>query len=103
PQPPEYIGKPIDAVIRLRTGPSLYVADGDLLPDPTPPSVSISTASLSGTTLSVGGAQGLPPGNWASDPPGDAVFPVVPTAGPNQPYLDIREASVGDNGTNLTF
>ena len=99
----EYIGKPINAVIRLRTGPSLFAAQGNLLPNPTPADVAINSATLSGSTLSVAGTDGLPPGNWASDPSGDASFPVVPVASPNHPALDIREASAGDNGTNLTF
>src|SRR5207249_7889691 len=44
PNPPEYIGKPLNAVIRLRTGPSLFAAQGNLLPDPTPANVSITSA-----------------------------------------------------------
>jgi uncharacterized repeat protein (TIGR01451 family) len=100
----QYIGKPIDAVLRLRTGPSLFAAQGNLLPDPRPANVTIGGASLSGSgTLSVSGTQGLPPGNWSSDPAGDAPFPVVPVASANHPALDILEASAGDNGTNLTL
>ncbi len=99
----QYIGKPIDAVIRLRTGPSLFAAQGNLLPDPTPANVTIGSASLSGGSISVSGTQGLPPGNWSTDPAGDAEFPVVPVASANHPALDILEASAGDNGTNLTF
>ena len=99
----EYIGKPINAVLRLRTGPSLFAAKGNLLPDPTPPNVTIGSVTRSGTTLAVGGTHGLPPGNWSSDPAGDARFPVVPIASANHPALDILQASAGDNGTNLTF
>lgn len=98
----EYIGKPINAALRLRTGPSLYAAKGNLLPDPTPANVAISSATANGGTLSVQGTHGLPPGNWASDPAGDAPYPVVPISSPNHPALDIREASVSDDGTNLT-
>jgi len=103
PQPAEYIGKPINAVIRLRTGPSLFAAQGNLLPDPTPANVAITSASLSGGNLSVGGTQGLPPGNWATDAAGDAPFPVIPVTSANHPALDILEASASDDGTNLTF
>jgi hypothetical protein len=103
PNPPEYIGKPINAVIRLRTGPSLFAAQGNLLPDPAPANVAITSAVVSGGILSVLGTQGLPPGNWASDPAGDAPFPVVPVASANHPALDILEASVGDDGTKITF
>jgi uncharacterized repeat protein (TIGR01451 family) len=103
PNPPQYIGKPIDAVIRLRTGPSLFAAEGDLLPDPTPADVTITTASRALGTLFVSGTQGLPPGNWSTDPGGDARFPVVPLASTNHPALDIREVSASDDGTNLTF
>ncbi len=104
--PGQYIGKPINAVIRLRTGPSLFASQGNLLPDPAPANVAINSASLSGSTLSVSGTHGLPPGNWTTDPAGDARFPVwLPNgqAGPNHPALDLLEASAGDNGTNLTF
>ena len=101
--PGQFIGKPINAVIRLRTGPSLFASQGNLLPDPTPANASITSATLSGGTLSVSGTQGLPPGNWASDPAGDASFPVVPVASPNHPALDILEASAGDDGSNLMF
>jgi uncharacterized repeat protein (TIGR01451 family) len=101
--PGQFIGKPINAVIRLRTGPSLFGAQGNLLPDPTPANVTINSASLSGGTLSVSGTHGLPPGNWTTDPGGDAAFPVVPVASANHPALDILEASAGDNGNNLTF
>jgi uncharacterized repeat protein (TIGR01451 family) len=101
--PGQFIGKPINAVIRLRTGPSLFAAQGNLLPDPTPANVAINSASLSNGTLSVGGTHGLPPGNWTNDPGGDAAFPVVPVASANHPALDIREASAGDNGRDLTF
>jgi hypothetical protein len=103
PQPPQFVGKPINAVARLRTGPSLFAAKGNLLPDPTPADVAITSASLLGGTLSASGTQGLPPGNWATDPANDAVFPVVPTLGPNQPALDIREVSASDDGSSLTF
>jgi len=103
PQPPEYIGKPINAVIRLRTGPSLFASQGNLLPLPTPANVAITSASASSGTISVAGTHGLPPGNWASDPAGDAPFPVVPVASANHPALDILEASVGDDRTNITF
>lgn len=103
PDPPQYIGKPIDAVIRLRTGPSLFAAQGDLLPDPAPGNVTIDSASQALGTLFVSGTQGLPPGNWATDPGGDARFPVVPVASMNHPALDILEATASDNGTNLTF
>ena len=103
PQPAEYIGKPINAVARLRTGPSLFAAKGDLLPYPKPANIAISSVALAGGTLSVQGTHGLPPGNWATDAAADAVFPVVPVAGPNQPALDIREVSASDDGTNLTF
>ena len=101
--PGEFIGKPINAVIRLRTGPSLFAAKGNLLPNPTPANVAITSLTRSGTTLSVSGTHGLPPGNWSSDAAGDARFPVVPLASANHPALDILEASAGDNGTNLTF
>jgi uncharacterized repeat protein (TIGR01451 family) len=103
PNPPEYIGKPINAVIRLRTGPSLFTSKGTLLPDPTPPEVAISSAVVGGGTLSVGGTQGLPPGNWSTDPAGDAPFPVAPVPSANHPAMDIREVSASDNGTNLTI
>jgi hypothetical protein len=99
----EYIGKPINAVIRLRTGPSLFAAQGNLLPEPTPANVAITSASRSGGTVSVAGTHGLPPGNWAPDAAGDAPFPVVPVTSANHPALDILEASVGDDGTSLTF
>ncbi|HEY2940307.1 MAG TPA: hypothetical protein VGJ27_10885 [Gaiellaceae bacterium] len=104
--PGQYIGKPINAVIRLRTGPSLFASQGKLLPDPTPANVAINSVSTSGSSLSVSGTHGLPPGNWATDPAGDARFPVwLPNgqAGPSHPALDLREASAGDDGTNLTF
>src|SRR5207244_8104127 len=52
---------------------------------------------------SVSGTHGLPPGNWTADPPGDAIFPVVPVASANHPALDILDASAGDDGTTLTF
>jgi hypothetical protein len=81
----------------------LYASKGNLLPDPTPAGVTITNASMSGNTLSVSGKHGLPPGNWASDPAGDAKFPVVPVESANHPALDILETSVGDDGTNLTF
>jgi hypothetical protein len=100
--PGEYIGKPINAAIRLRTGPSLFAAQGNLLPDPTPANIAITSVSVNGSTLTVSGTHGLPPGNWASDPAGDAIFPVVPVASANHPALDILEASMSDNGTNLT-
>lgn len=100
--PGEYIGKPINAVFRLRTGPSLFAAQGNLLPNPTPANVAISSFSVSGGTLSVQGTHGLPPGNWASDAAGDAKFPVIPIASANHPALDILETSLSDNGTNLT-
>jgi len=101
--PGEFIGKPINAVIRLRTGPSLFAAKGNLLPDPKPANVSVTSATASAGTLTVQGTHGLPPGNWTSDPSGDAQFPVVPVASANHPALDILEASVTDNGTNATF
>jgi hypothetical protein len=100
--PGEYIGKPINAVIRLRTGPSLFAAQGNLLSDPTPANVMITSTSVNAGTLTVQGTHGLPPGNWASDPAGDAKFPVVPVASANHPALDILETSVSDNGSNLT-
>jgi uncharacterized repeat protein (TIGR01451 family) len=103
PDPPQYIGKPIDAVIRLRTGPSLFEAQGDLLSDPSPANVTIDGASRALGTLFVNGTQGLPPGNWATDPAGDASFPVVPVQSPSHSALDIREVSASDDGTNLTF
>ncbi len=100
--PGEYIGKPINAAYRLRTGPSLFAAQGNLLPDPKPANVAITSFSVNGGTLSVQGTHGLPPGNWATDPAGDATFPVIPVASANHPALDILETSVSDNGTNLT-
>ncbi|HET6770575.1 MAG TPA: DUF11 domain-containing protein, partial [Actinomycetota bacterium] len=103
PSPPQYIGKPVDALIRLRTGPSLFAAQGDLQPHPTPADVTISGASRALGTVFVSGTQGLPPGNWSSDPEGDARFPVVPVPSANHPALDIREVSASDDGTNLTF
>jgi uncharacterized repeat protein (TIGR01451 family) len=103
PSPPQYIGKPIDALIRLRTGPSLFAAQGDLQPAPTPADVTISSASRALGTLFVSGTQGLPPGNWSSDPAADAPFPVVPVPSANHPALDIQEVSASDDGTNLTF
>jgi hypothetical protein len=99
----EYIGKPFVGVLRLRTGPSLFAAQGNLLPLGTVPNVNITSASASQGTVSVSGTQGLPPGNWTPDPVGDAIFPVVPTAGPNFGAMDILEASASDDGTNLTF
>ena len=104
--PGQFIGKPINAVIRLRTGPSLFAAQGNLLPDPTPANVAIGSVALNGSTLSVSGTHGLPPGNWTRDPASDAPFPVwLPNGqpGPNHPALDVLEASAGDDGTNLTF
>jgi uncharacterized repeat protein (TIGR01451 family) len=104
--PGQFIGKPINAVIRLRTGPSLFASQGNLLPDPTPANVAINSASLSGGTLSVNGTHGLPPGNWSTDPAGDAKLPVwLPTGapGPNHPALDLLEASAGGSGNTLTF
>lgn len=98
----EYIGKPINAAIRLRTGPSLYSAKGNLLPDPTPANVAITSASVNNGTITVQGTHGLPPGNWASDPAGDAPYPVIPVASANHPAMDILETSVTDNGTDLT-
>jgi hypothetical protein len=83
--PGEYIGKPVNAVMRLRTGPSLFAAKGNLLPDPKPANVAITSATVNAGTLSVQGTHGLPPGNWASDPAGDAEFPVVPIASTNHP------------------
>ncbi len=103
PAPAEYIGKPINAVMRLRTGPSLFAAKGNLLPHPLPANVAISSAAVSAGTLSVAGTQGLPPGNWTTDPANDAPFPVIPVTSANHPALDLLEASVGDDGTNLTF
>ncbi len=99
--PGEYIGKPINAVIRLRTGPSLFAAKGNLLPNPTPANVAITSTTANPGTVTVHGTHGLPPGNWASDPSGDAPFPVVPVASANHPALDVLETSVGDDGTNL--
>jgi hypothetical protein len=98
-----YIGKPINAVIRLRTGPSLFAAQGNLLPLPAPANVAITSGSASGGTISVAGTHGLPPGNWATDPASDAPFPVIPITSANHPALDILEASASDDGTNLTF
>jgi hypothetical protein len=86
----------------LRTGPSLFAAQGNLLPDPTPANVAITSAAVSAGTLTVHGTHGLPPGNWASDPVGDAKFPIVPVASANHPALDIVETSLSDNGSNLT-
>lgn len=103
PEPAEYIGKPINAVIRLRTGPSLFASEGNLLPDPAPANVAVTSAIPSGGTLAVSGTQGLPPGNWTTDPSGDAVFPVVPVPSANHPALDILQSSIGDDGTNLSF
>ncbi|HJT82117.1 MAG TPA: dockerin type I domain-containing protein [Chthoniobacterales bacterium] len=100
--PGEFIGKPINAVIRLRTGPSLYAAKGDLLPDPAPANLTITSAGTTAGTLSIQGTHGLPPGNWASDPQNDAPFPVIPVASANHPALDIVETSVTDDGANLT-
>src|ERR1043166_2223956 len=99
----EYIGKPLVAVLRLRTGPSLFAAQGTLLPLPAAANVAITSGSASGGTISLTGTHGLPPGNWNTDPAGDAIFPVVPTAGPNFGAMDILEASASDNGTSLTF
>jgi uncharacterized repeat protein (TIGR01451 family) len=101
--PDQFIGKPINAVIRLRTGPSLFASEGNLLPLPHPANVAITSVSPNGGGISVGGTHGLPPGNWTTDPAGDARFPVVPVASANHPALDIREASIGDDGSNLTF
>jgi uncharacterized repeat protein (TIGR01451 family) len=101
--PDQFIGKPINAVIRLRTGPSLFASRGNLLPLPTPANVAIGSASIDDGALSMSGTHGLPPGNWSSDPAGDARFPVVPVASANHPALDILEVSAGDDGTNLTF
>jgi hypothetical protein len=103
PAPAEYIGKPINAVIRLRTGPSLFASQGNLLPLPSPANVAITSASANSETVSVSGTQGLPPGNWTTDPSGDAPFPVIPVTSANHPALDILEASASDDGTNLTF
>src|SRR5438445_1111558 len=89
-------------VIRLRTGPSLFAAPGNLLPLPAPANVAITSASASGGTISLAGTHGLPPGNWTTDSAGDAIYPVVPTAGPNFGAMDILEGSVSDDGTNLT-
>lgn len=100
--PGEFIGKPINAAFRLRTGPSLFTAQGNLLPDPTPANVAITSASVNAGTLTVQGTHGLPPGNWASDAAGDAIFPVVPVASANHPALDILETSLNDNGSSLT-
>jgi hypothetical protein len=97
----EFIGKPINATIRLRTGPSLFAAKGDLLPDPKPANIAITSANASGGTLTVQGNHGLPPGNWASDPAGDAKYPIVPVPSANHPALDLRETSISDDGTNL--
>lgn len=99
----EYIGKPFVGVMRLRTGPSLFTAQGNLLPLTPPANVTITSASANQGTVSVSGTQGLPPGNWTKDTAGDAIFPVVPTAGPNFGAMDILEASASDDGTNLTF
>ncbi len=101
--PGEFIGKPINAVIRLRTGPSLFASQGNLLPLPAPANVTIGTASLSDGAVSVSGTHGLPPGNWTTDPAGDARFPVVPVASANHPALDILEASAADDGATLTL
>jgi len=103
PTPAEYIGKPIVAVIRERTGPSLFASQGNLLPLPAPANVAITSASASDGTISVSGTHGLPPGNWTTDPAGDAPFPVIPVTSANHPALDILEASASDDGTNLTF
>lgn len=101
--PGQFIGKPIDAVYRLRTGPSLYAAQGNLLPHPTPPSVDITSASYTAGTVTAAGTHGLPPGNWSPDAAGDAPFPVVPVTSANHPALDILEVSASDNGSDLTF
>jgi uncharacterized repeat protein (TIGR01451 family) len=100
--PGQYIGKPINEVVRLRTGPSLFASKGNLLPEGAR-NVAISSASPSGGTLSVQGTHGLPPGNWTDDPAGDAPFPAVPIASQNHAALDLREVSAGDDGTNLTI
>ncbi|MFN2545667.1 MAG: hypothetical protein ABR600_14010 [Actinomycetota bacterium] len=96
------LGKAIVAVARERTGPSLLERP-DLLPVGSTV-LAISAAAASGGMATVSGTHGLPPGNWSSDPGGDAMWPVVPQAGPNNPALDIREASLADNGQGtLTF
>jgi uncharacterized repeat protein (TIGR01451 family) len=99
----EFIGKPIDMILRLRTGPSLFAAKGNLLPYPRPEDVTIDSAALTGNSLAVSGTQGLPPGNFVTDPANDAPFPVVPVSSANHPALDILHVGASDDGTNLTF
>ena len=100
PDTDQYIGKPINAVIRLRTGPSLYASEGTLAPVGGVANLT-GVGVRTGSSLSVGGTHGLPPGNWTTDRTGDAAFPVVPVRGVDQPALDIVEASVGDDGSDL--
>ena len=109
----QYIGKPINATLRLRTGPSLFTSEGSkMLPippethtsadphrhEPNPPTVT--SISQNGN---IAGTHDLPPGNWSIDPEGDASFPVVPVKSQNHPALDIREVSAHDDETDLTM
>jgi Ca2+-binding RTX toxin-like protein len=96
------VGKAYVALIRQRTGPSLLASVGNLDPPTTAP-VSIGSVGESDGQLHVSGSSGLPPGTWAPDPAGDAVYPWAPLTGPNIAPMDIRESSVSDDGTTLIF
>src|SRR5205814_946674 len=86
------VGKSYVAILRQRTGPSLLASVGNVTPPTTAP-VSISGTDENGGQLHIAGSSGLPPGNYATDPGGDAVYPWAPATGGNVPALDIREAS----------
>ncbi|MEA2460045.1 MAG: repeat-like domain, partial [Actinomycetota bacterium] len=101
--PVNNIGKSYVTIARQRTGPSLFADEGDLLPPTMEGDVSMGQPSVNGDSVTVTGATGLPPGNYSTDPAGDAVYPVSPVEGPNVPALDIKEASVSEDGANYKF
>ena len=104
PDPPEYIGKPINAghpasnrpePVRDAGKPAAGSHAGQQSPSPAP-------RSRTGNACRVRRPR-TASGQLDSDPSGDAPFPVVPVPSANHPALDILESSVGDDGTNLTF
>jgi len=74
------------------SGPSLYTNVGDVVPAPAAPAVS--SASVAGGTLHVSGTGSLPPGNWATDASGDALYPRhgMNGPGPNAKPVDLTAA-----------
>lgn len=97
------IGKSIVTIARERTGPSLLADQDYLMPVNLRGDLSITKADSSSGSVTLTGTQGLPPGNYSTDPAGDAVYPQVPVKGANIPALDITEASVGESGADYKF